>query len=85
MKPLNLSRHMGKEIMMESFDNLQPNVVWTRYFWACYCQLSKWFTTFQIWHVLKHFCYGCITSCMMIFHTYSNHMMGCKYFVHIHA
>jgi hypothetical protein len=31
----------GKEIMMENFDNLQPGVVWTRYFWAYYCQPSK--------------------------------------------
>jgi len=31
----------GKEITMESFDNLQPGVVWTRYFWAYYCQPSK--------------------------------------------
>ncbi len=31
----------GREIMVESFDNLQLGVVWTRYFWAYYCQLSK--------------------------------------------
>jgi hypothetical protein len=30
----------GKE-MVENFDNLQPNVVWKKYFWAYYCQLSK--------------------------------------------
>jgi len=26
---------------VENFDNLQPGVAWTRYFWAYYCQLSK--------------------------------------------
>jgi hypothetical protein len=31
----------GREMVVESFDNLQPNVVWTRYFWASYCQFSK--------------------------------------------
>jgi hypothetical protein len=31
----------GKKIVMESFDNLQPGVVWTRYFWAYYCQFNK--------------------------------------------
>jgi len=31
----------GREMVVESFDNLQPSVVWTRYFWAYYCQLSK--------------------------------------------
>jgi hypothetical protein len=31
----------GREIMLESFDNLQLGVVWTRYFWAYYYQLSK--------------------------------------------
>jgi hypothetical protein len=25
---------------------------------------------------LKPFCYGCITSCMFIFHTYLNYIMG---------
>jgi hypothetical protein len=30
-----------REMVVESFDNLQPNVVWTRYFWAYYCQLGK--------------------------------------------
>jgi len=24
----------GREMVVESFDNLQPIVVWTRYFWA---------------------------------------------------
>jgi len=24
----------GREMVVESFDNLQPSVVWTRYFWA---------------------------------------------------
>jgi hypothetical protein len=31
----------GREMVVESFDNLQPSVAWTRYFWAYYCQLSK--------------------------------------------
>jgi len=31
---------------------------------------------FQVWHVLKPFCYGCVTSCMFIFHTYLNYIMG---------
>jgi len=31
----------GKEVVVKSFNNLQPSVVWTRYFWAHYCQLSK--------------------------------------------
>ncbi len=31
----------GKEMVVESFDNLQPSVAWTRYFWAYYCQLNK--------------------------------------------
>jgi hypothetical protein len=36
----NFKAH-GKEMVVESFDNLQPSVVWTRYFWAYYCQLGK--------------------------------------------
>jgi hypothetical protein len=31
----------GREMVVESFDNLQPIVVWTRYFWAYNCQLGK--------------------------------------------
>ncbi len=31
----------GKEMMVESFDNLQHGVVWMIYFWVYYCQLSK--------------------------------------------
>jgi hypothetical protein len=31
---------LGKEMVVESFHNLQPNVVWTKYFWAYYCQLG---------------------------------------------
>ncbi len=72
----------GKETVVESFDNLQPSFTWIRYFWAYYC-VSNLF--FLIWHVLKPFCYGCITSCILIFHTYSNYIMGCKYVVHVHA
>jgi hypothetical protein len=38
---INDFKARGKEMMLESFDNLQLGVVWTRYFWAYYCQLSK--------------------------------------------
>ncbi len=31
----------GREMVVESFDNLQHGVAWTRYFWTYYCQLSK--------------------------------------------
>jgi hypothetical protein len=31
----------GRETLVESFDNLQSDVAWTRYFWAYYWQLSK--------------------------------------------
>jgi hypothetical protein len=31
----------GREMVVESFDNLQLGVVWTRYFWAYYCQFNK--------------------------------------------
>jgi hypothetical protein len=31
----------GREMVVESFDNSEPNVVWTKYFLAYYCQLSK--------------------------------------------
>jgi hypothetical protein len=31
----------GREMAVESFDNLQPGVVYTRYFWAYYFQLGK--------------------------------------------
>jgi pentose-5-phosphate-3-epimerase len=30
-----------KEMVVESFDNLQPIIAWTRYFWAYNCQLGK--------------------------------------------
>jgi hypothetical protein len=40
---------------------------------------------FQVWHAFKLFCYGCITSCMFTFHTYSNYIMGWKYVVHVHV
>jgi hypothetical protein len=39
---------------------------------------------FQVWHVIKPFCYKCITSYMFIFHT-SNYIMRWKYVVHVHA
>jgi hypothetical protein len=29
--------------------------------------------------------YGCIISCMLIFHAYSNYVMGSKYVVQVHA
>jgi hypothetical protein len=32
---------LGKEMVVENFHNLQPNVVWAKYFWAYYCQLGK--------------------------------------------
>jgi hypothetical protein len=31
----------GREMVVGSYDNLQLSVVWTRYFWAYYCQLCK--------------------------------------------
>jgi hypothetical protein len=39
----------------------------------------------QVWHVFRPFCYGCITSCMLTFHTYLNYIMGWNYVVHVHA
>jgi hypothetical protein len=36
----NFKAH-GREMVVESFDNLQLGVAWTRYFWAYYCQLGK--------------------------------------------
>jgi hypothetical protein len=38
---IDVFKALGKEMVVESFDNLQLGVVWTRYFWAYYCQLSK--------------------------------------------
>jgi hypothetical protein len=31
----------GNKMVVESFDNLQLGVAWTRYFWVYYCQLGK--------------------------------------------
>jgi hypothetical protein len=31
----------GREMVVESFDNLQHGVAWTRYFGAYYCQFNK--------------------------------------------
>jgi hypothetical protein len=31
----------GREMVMESFDNLQHGGAWIRYFWVYYCQLDK--------------------------------------------
>jgi len=31
----------GREMLVESFANLQANVACTRYFWVLYCQLGK--------------------------------------------
>jgi hypothetical protein len=28
-------------MVVESFDNLQPSVVWIKYFWVYYCELNK--------------------------------------------
>jgi hypothetical protein len=36
----NFKAH-GREMVVESFDNLQLSVAWTRYFWAYHCQLGK--------------------------------------------
>ncbi len=38
---INDVKACGKEMVVESFDNLQPSVVWTKYFLAYYCQLNK--------------------------------------------
>jgi hypothetical protein len=40
---------------------------------------------FQVWHAFQLVCYGCITSCMFIFHTYLNYIMRWKYVVHVHV
>jgi hypothetical protein len=31
----------GREMVVGNYDHLQPNVAWTRYFWAYYYQLCK--------------------------------------------
>jgi methylthioribose-1-phosphate isomerase len=31
----------GREMVVESFDNLQPSVIGIKYFWAYYYQLGK--------------------------------------------
>jgi hypothetical protein len=38
---INDFKARGREMVVESFDNLQLGVAWTRYFWAYYCQLGK--------------------------------------------
>ncbi len=75
----------GREMVMESFNKLQPNVAWTRYFGLNIANSISKGSPFQVWHLFKPFCYGCIISCMFNFHTYSNYIMGWKYVVHVHA
>jgi len=65
----------GREMVVESFDNLQLGVAWTRFFGFIIANLVNKWSPFQVQHVLKPFCYGCITSCMFIFHTYLNYIM----------
>jgi hypothetical protein len=38
---INDFKACGKEMVVESFDNLQLDVAWTRYFWVLYYQISK--------------------------------------------
>jgi hypothetical protein len=38
---INDFKACGREMVVGSYDNLQPHVVWTRYFWAYYCLLCK--------------------------------------------
>jgi hypothetical protein len=66
----------GREMVMESFNKLQPNVAWTRYFGLNIANSISKGSPFQVWHLFKPFCYGCIISCMFNFHTYSNYIMG---------
>ncbi len=51
----------GKKMVVESFDNLQLGVVWTRFFGLIIANTISKRSPFQIWHNLKPFCYGCIT------------------------
>ncbi len=51
----------GKEMVVESFDNLQLGVVRTNFFRFIIANLLSKGFPFQVWHNLKPFCYGCIT------------------------
>jgi len=80
---INDFKACGREMVMENFDNLQLKLLGQDTFGLIIANLVSKGSPFQVWHVLKPFCYGCITSCMFIFHMYSNYIMGWKYVVHV--
>jgi len=73
---INDFKACGREMVMENFDNLQLKLLGQDTFGLIIANLVSKGSPFQVWHVLKPFCYGCITSCMFIFHMYSNYIMG---------
>jgi uncharacterized membrane protein len=62
-----------------------PEVGWVTKIWGVMFLMVPPKDKFVVWHVLKHFWYGWITSYMFTFHTYLNYIMGWKYVVHVHA
>ncbi len=85
MKLLMISRHMGRRWWWRFLITYHLVLFGQNIFGLNIANSISKGSHFQVWHVLKPFCYGCVTSCMFIFHTYLNYIMGWKYVVHVHA
>ncbi len=85
MRPLMISRHMGWRWWWGVLITYNLVFFGQNIFGLIITNLVNKGFPFQPWYLLKPFCYWCITSCMFIFHTYSNYIMGWKYVVHVHA
>jgi hypothetical protein len=85
MRPLMISRHVGRRWWWRVLITYNLVLIGQDIFGLIIANLVSKGSPFQVWHVLKTFCHGCITSCMFTFHTYSNYIMGWKCVVHVHV
>jgi len=85
MRPLMISRHVGRKWWWRVLITYNLLLLGQGTFGIIIANLISKGSPFQVWHVLKPFCYGCITNSMFTFHTYSNYIMGWTFVVHVHA
>jgi hypothetical protein len=67
---INDFKACGREMVVESFDNYNLVLLGQDIFGLIIANSINKRFPFQVWHVIKPFCYKCITSYMFIFHTF---------------
>jgi hypothetical protein len=76
MRPLMISRHVGGRWRWRVLITYNLVLIGQDNFGLIIANSISKGPPFQVWHVLKTFCYGCITNYMFTFHTYLNYIMG---------